>query len=117
MMSNPQSKIQNLKSKIVLRRTLALGPLRVRLDPALWLPWLAGAGLMAAILGAVVVLGGLGKRENSLTGHSGPVTSVAYSPDGALLASASEDTTIRLWNPARGELIRTLTGHGGPRKS
>ena len=33
-----------------------------------------------------------------LTGHTGIVTSVAFSPDGETLASGSWDYTIRLWN-------------------
>jgi WD40 repeat protein len=47
-----------------------------------------------------------------LTGHSGSVTGVAFSPEGKILASASEDTTVRLWNPATGGSIgQPLTGH------
>ena len=37
---------------------------------------------------------------------------VAFSPDGSLLATASQDGVARLWNPATGELVRRLTGHG-----
>ena len=36
---------------------------------------------------------------------------MAFSPDGRLLATASHDKTARLWDPATGECLRTLTGH------
>jgi WD40 repeat protein len=39
------------------------------------------------------------------------VTSVALSPDGKILASGSFDKTIKLWNLATGQQIRTLRGH------
>lgn len=47
----------------------------------------------------------------TLEGHSGSVLSVAFSGDGQLLASASEDHTIKLWDPATGALKQTLKGH------
>ena len=34
----------------------------------------------------------------TLNEHSGNVNSIAFSPDGTLLASASDDSTIKLWH-------------------
>jgi len=49
----------------------------------------------------------------TLDGHQDKVLSVAFSPDGQTLASASADNTIKLWNPAAGTLLRSLVGHQG----
>ena len=46
-----------------------------------------------------------------LTGHEGEVTCVAFSTDGAMLATGSHDRTVRLWEVATGRLARTLSGH------
>jgi WD40 repeat protein len=40
------------------------------------------------------------------------VGAVAFSPDGALLATASTDKTIKLWNVESGQQVTTLVGHG-----
>lgn len=39
-----------------------------------------------------------------LTGHKGPVSAIAFSPDGNLLVSAAQDNTLRLWNTSRWDL-------------
>ncbi len=51
-----------------------------------------------------------GELLRTLQGHSDWVNSVAFSPNGQLLASGSRDNTIKLWHPHTGELLRTLPG-------
>jgi len=39
------------------------------------------------------------------------VDSLAFSPDGTLLASGSHNTTIRMWRVNNGKGVHMLTGH------
>ena len=48
---------------------------------------------------------------NRLTGHQASIFNVEFSPDGTWLATASGDSTVKLWSE-QGQLIRTLEGHG-----
>jgi WD40 repeat protein len=54
-----------------------------------------------------------GREVRTLSGHTGWVNSVAFSPDGRLLASGSGDWMIKLWDVATGREVRTLSGHAG----
>ena len=47
----------------------------------------------------------------SLKGHGETVYAVAFSPDGALLATASFDKTVKLWSVKEAKEIATLQGH------
>ena len=47
----------------------------------------------------------------TLEGHSSSVDNVSFSPDDTLVASASSDHTIRLWDTATGSCRSTLEGH------
>ncbi|KHJ91075.1 WD domain, G-beta repeat protein [Oesophagostomum dentatum] len=47
----------------------------------------------------------------TLNGHQKPVASVKFAPRGLFLASASADTTVRVWNVEEGKPLRTLIGH------
>eukprot|EP00873_Tetraselmis_striata_P000604 jgi/Tetstr1/420868/TSEL_011941.t1 len=67
------------------------------------------------VIGLAVGLSGNPQGQLSITatlaGHSDSVNSVAFSPDGATVASGSGDTTVRLWDAASGALTATLEGH------
>lgn len=44
-------------------------------------------------------------------GHQQPVNHVSFSPDGQMIASASFDSHVKLWNAKSGKLVTTLHGH------
>ncbi|MGI5422186.1 AAA family ATPase [Actinomadura luteofluorescens] len=48
-----------------------------------------------------------------LDGHTDAVRNLAWSPDGALIATASRDGTCGLWDAVTGGTVRVLEGHQG----
>ena len=52
-----------------------------------------------------------GQHIKTLIGHTAPVISVHFSPDGKKLASGSIDKTVRLWSVSTGQHLKTLIGH------
>lgn len=52
-----------------------------------------------------------GEVCKTLTGHRGNILKVAWSPDGRLLASCSNDKTVCIWNTETGEPMTVLQDH------
>ena len=89
-----------LKTGIVVVRDMALSPDGSEI--ALALVGLSDFWLLDAITGEVKAV---------LPDHVFRVNDVEYSPDGSLLASASNDTGVGLWRASDGVLLKMLDGH------
>jgi WD40 repeat protein/serine/threonine protein kinase len=103
---------------IATNREIALPSVR---DPY-WLPFVRftpdGKRLVSAGSNLVRIWNLAGAPEKqTLVGHSGGISGLAFSPDGKLLASASKDFTVRLWDVATARVVRGLRGFNGPPQS
>ncbi|XP_064644227.1 WD repeat, SAM and U-box domain-containing protein 1-like isoform X2 [Lineus longissimus] len=47
----------------------------------------------------------------TLTGHEAPVMSVSFAPNGKILASASGDKSVIIWDPLKGVPLHTIDAH------
>ena len=54
-----------------------------------------------------------GSQVAVLSGHTGRVTCVTFSSDGASLASGSEDCTVKFWDIQTGGVVKTFSCHTG----
>ena len=50
-------------------------------------------------------------RHKTFMGHKGIVNDVCFSPDGSLIASASEFNEAKIWDVESGALVQSLVGH------
>ena len=62
-------------------------------------------------LGTVKLWSRDGRLLKTLTGHKDLVWDVSFSPNGKMLASASDDKTVKLWSIDDGKELKTLNGH------
>jgi len=49
------------------------------------------------------------EMKATLTGHEGPLSLVAYSSDGTLIATAAQEYTVRIWGAGDGALMQTIS--------
>lgn len=75
------------------------------------LKWLARASMRDHSIGVWEV--STGRRRAVMTGHTGMVSSLAFSTDGRLLVSSSHDGTTRLWEMASGRELALLSRMDG----
>ena len=54
---------------------------------------------------------GDGSKVNTLSGQDGKIRSLAFSPDGEILAAGTEDGIINLWDSSSWELLKTIPAH------
>ncbi|ORY92032.1 dynein regulator [Syncephalastrum racemosum] len=87
-----QKKIMELESKTAqMQEELASAPTRKQTGASDWIP--------------------RPPQRYSLTGHRNPITRVAFHPVYQILASASEDATVKVWDYESGDFECTLKGH------
>jgi WD40 repeat protein len=68
-------------------------------------------GEKAVIHGKTVTITSSDGSTVELTGHHGTVTSVAFSPDGKRVVTASRDHDARIWDAGSGAPLAVLRGH------
>ncbi|KAG9015672.1 hypothetical protein FRB90_004491 [Tulasnella sp. 427] len=51
------------------------------------------------------------KPRFTLSGHTMSISSIKFSPDGRMLASASADKLVKVWSVLTGQILKTLEGH------
>lgn len=47
----------------------------------------------------------------TLNAHEGVIRGIVFSPDGKLIASCSDDNTVKVWEASTGDLVTVFTGH------
>ncbi|PKX91400.1 WD40 repeat-like protein [Aspergillus novofumigatus IBT 16806] len=76
-----------------------------------YLHWLEALSLSKSLSNGVTSILRLERLLKVLEGHSNEVMSATFSHDSKLLASASKDNTIKVWDASNSQCIQTLKGH------
>lgn len=107
----PEERQEERPSRHLSRRKLLVGGTAVGAALAglgTW-EWFANRSPATPIPGHLFTSG----NSYSYTGHTDAVISVAWSPDGAHIASASADRTVQVYDAATGSHAFVYTGHSG----
>ncbi|HAX80090.1 MAG TPA: hypothetical protein DCY88_30700 [Cyanobacteria bacterium UBA11372] len=108
-------KLLSLDSKALLNANQELDALLAALKAATKLkatPWAddrTRSSVQLALVNALFQINERNRERNRLEGHNGEVRSVSFSPNGKILATASDDNTVRLWS-IYGRELKKLSG-------
>jgi WD40 repeat protein len=105
----------NLTSSRSILNEIAFGTARFSVNDTPEAAISPAGRFFAAAQGNAVIVRDVVTREQiaRLNGHTAPVQSVDFSPDGRYLASGSADSTVQVWDTSQwGDPVSTLTEHG-----
>jgi hypothetical protein len=77
---------------------------------------IASVAVAALVIFGVFLRGSGGGEDRllTLTGHTAPVSTVAFSPNARLVASGSYDKSVKIWDAGSGLLLQTMSGESEP---
>ncbi|KAJ5979902.1 hypothetical protein N7481_007200 [Penicillium waksmanii] len=78
-----------------------------------YLHWLEALSILGSLSQGIAAILKLEDLLQTLEGHTGPVLLISWSHDGSRLASASQDKTVKIWDPATGQCTSVFEGHSG----
>jgi len=82
---------------------------------ATWLPligsWAVAIGWISSAVDSAIAQTETWVEREAIQQDSSPVYSVAFSPDGSLIATANKEQTVNLWNARTRQLRLTYRGH------
>jgi hypothetical protein len=110
--ANPAKRSQSLYADAAQIKDLKAPLTRRMLLPGLG----AAVGVGAIAVGASVIRGSRLRPPDdplirTFKGHSSDVDTVTFSPDGRFALSGGDDSTLKLWDIATGNVINTFSGH------